>query len=149
VTVARLENAPIHRGGITVHTTRIGLDPNTRERIAEELAQALANAIDPSLQMKHAHWNVKGPAFIALHELFDEIHGVVAGLVDDLAERLAALGGTANGTIGSAAARSRLAAYPNSITSGVQHLEAVASTLAAFGAGSRAASIDATISAPK
>jgi starvation-inducible DNA-binding protein len=122
-----------------VHTTRISLDPAIRRSISLELGQALANGIDLGLQIKHAHWNVKGPAFIAIHELFDAIHGVIAGHVDDLAERLAALGGTADGTVGSVAARSELTKYPITITSGAEHLEAIACALAAFGARTRMA----------
>ena len=61
--------------------------------------ERLAELIDLQLQVKQAHWNVKGPSFIALHELFDSIYEVVTDFVDMVAERTVALGGTAEGTI--------------------------------------------------
>ncbi len=122
-----------------MHKTRIVLSETIRQAIAPVLATRLADAIDLSLQLKQAHWNVKGPQFIALHELFDAIHTVLNAQVDALAERLAALGGTPEGTVQAVARRSVLAAYPLNITRGDQHLDAVASALASFGGLTRAA----------
>jgi starvation-inducible DNA-binding protein len=65
--------------------------------------------LDLSTQTKQAHWNVKGPNFKGLHELFDEIHGHVDEAVDQIAERLVALGGIAEGTARVVAERSTLA----------------------------------------
>ena len=73
----------------TLHPTRIDIPDGMRSAVVELLNARLADAIDLSSQMKQAHWNVKGPSFIALHELFD---------IDDIAERISALGGTARGT---------------------------------------------------
>ncbi len=89
--------------------------------------------------MKQAHWNVKGPAFIALHALFDTVHDAVQLHVDDMAERIAALGGTARGTAAVAAAASTLPEYPLEIHAGGEHVEAVSAALAAFGKGVREA----------
>ena len=97
----------------------------------------LADAVDLSSQMKQAHWNVKGPAFIALHELFDAVHTAVQAHVDDIAERITALGGTARGTAAVAASDSTLPEYPLDIHSGVDHVDAVSTALAAFGKGVR------------
>jgi pimeloyl-ACP methyl ester carboxylesterase len=55
------------------------------------------------------HWNVKGPTFIALHELFDKVNEAVEDYVDDIAERAVQLGGVAEGTARMAAKRSALA----------------------------------------
>ena len=96
-------------------------------------------AADLSSQMKQAHWNVKGPAFIALHALFDTVHDAVQLHVDDMAERIAALGGTARGTAAVAASASTLPEYPPEIFAGGDHVEAVSAALAAFGKGVREA----------
>ncbi len=93
----------------------------------------LAGAVDLQMQMKQAHWNVKGPSFIALHELFDKIHVAVGEYVDLIAERIVQLGGVAEGTVRVAAARTRLAEYPLAIGDGVDHVEAVAKGLSTFG----------------
>jgi Ferritin-like domain len=62
--------------------------------VVELLNQQLADALDLALQAKQAHWNVKGPSFIALHELFDSVVEEIVEHADDLAERAVELGGT-------------------------------------------------------
>ncbi|MDB6065472.1 MAG: hypothetical protein JWR26_1680 [Pedosphaera sp.] len=99
--------------------------------------QRLADAIDLQSQMKQAHWNVKGPNFIALHELFDDIDEAVESYVDLIAERIVQLGGIAEGTVRVAAARSRLDEYPLAIADGTAHVEAVARALSTFGHDAR------------
>ncbi len=126
-----------------LHPTKIDLADNTRAAMIGLLNARLADAVDLATQMKQAHWNVKGPSFIALHELFDGIHAAVQGHVDNLAERITALGGTARGTAQVAAASSALPAYPLDIQSGANHVEAVSVALAAFGKGVRAAIAEA------
>jgi starvation-inducible DNA-binding protein len=83
--------------------------------------------------MKQAHWNVKGPSFIGLHELFDKVAKSVEGYVDQIAERIAQLGGIAEGTVRMAASRTRLSEYPLEIAEGMAHVEAVARALSTFG----------------
>ena len=95
--------------------------------------QRLADAVDLQLQMKQAHWNVKGPSFIGLHELFDKVDEAVEAYVDLIAERIVQLGGIAEGTVRVAAARSRLEEYPLRIADGPAHVEAVAKALSTFG----------------
>ena len=116
-----------------MHKTRNTLPEKVRKKVVGLLSARLADAVDLSLQLKQAHWNVKGPNFIALHELFDAVHGVVESQVDDLAERVTALGGVAEGTVQAVAKRSSLTPYPLAIRSGTDHLEALARVLAAFG----------------
>ena len=105
------------------------------------LNQRLASAVDLQSQMKQAHWNVKGPSFIALHELFDKVDEAVEAYVDLIAERIVQLGGIAEGTVRVAAARSRLPVYPMAIADGMAHVEGVARGLSTFGQEIRA-SID-------
>ena len=90
-------------------------------------------------QTKTAHWNVKGPSFIALHKLFDEINESVEESVDLIAERAVQLGGVAEGTLRIAAHRSELEEYPLDVAAGSRHLEALSAGLAAFGSRVRRA----------
>ena len=126
-----------------MHPTRNDLSTKTRTKVVGVLNARLADAIDLQFQAKQAHWNVRGPNFIALHELFDRISVDLGGHVDDLAERITALGGTAEGTIQAVAGRSKLPAYPLGLTEGRGHLEALAGALARFGKSVRKA-IDET-----
>jgi len=125
-----------------VYPTRNDLAKEVRSTVIDLLDARLADAVDLQTQMKQAHWNVKGPTFIALHELFDKVNEDVEEYVDDLAERVVQLGGVAHGTARQAAAHSTLPEYP-AVREGHQHVEAVSASLAAFGKSVRAA-IDAT-----
>lgn len=93
----------------------------------------LAAAIDLHAQMKQAHWNVRGPGFIAIHELFDKVSAQVEDFSDLIAERAGGLGGTASGTIQIAVKHSYLNPYPLGIADELEHLFAVSNVLAAFG----------------
>jgi starvation-inducible DNA-binding protein len=107
------------------------------------LNQRLADCIDLQTQTKQAHWNVRGPSFIALHKLFDEINEEVEDYVDEIAERSAQLGGVVQGTARAAAAASSLPEYPQGMVSGADHVRALSTVLAAFGKLSREAIADA------
>ncbi len=109
------------------------LPEEIRIQSVELLNLNLAAAIDLHAQMKQAHWNVRGPGFIAIHELFDRVSTQVEDFSDLIAERAAGLGGTANGTIQTAVKRSYLVPYPLGIADELQHLFAVSGALAAFG----------------
>ena len=124
--------------GSVVYPTKNDLSKEVRSSVIDLLDARLADAVDLQTQMKQAHWNVKGPAFIALHELFDKVNEDVEEYVDDLAERVVQLGGVAHGTARQVVARSTLADYPP-VREGHQHVEAVSSALAAFGKNVRAA----------
>jgi starvation-inducible DNA-binding protein len=119
--------------------TKNDLAEETRAKVVELLNARLADCIDLQTQCKHAHWNVKGPNFIALHELFDKVHGAVEDYVDDIAERAVQLGGVAEGTARTVVRRSGLAEYPAKAVEGRNHVEALSSALAAFGKAARQA----------
>jgi len=119
--------------------TRHDLPEDNRTLLVGLLNIALKDAVDLSTQLKQAHWNVRGPNFMPLHELFDSITDIVRGFADEIAERATALGGLASGTARDAAAGSRIEAYPVGITSGRDHVAAVADRLAAFSKHCRAA----------
>jgi starvation-inducible DNA-binding protein len=122
-----------------MYPTKNDLPDGTRRKIIDLLNARLADAIDLQTQTKQAHWNVKGPQFIALHELFDKVNEDVEDYVDLIAERAVQLGGVADGTARSVAKRSTLAEYPLKGGTGAQHDDALSSALAAFGKAARAA----------
>src|SRR6266478_5993988 len=122
---------------LIMYETENDLPKDARVELIGILNQRLADSIDLQLQLKQAHWNVKGPHFIGLHELFDQIDEAVEGYVDLSAERIVQLGGIAEGTARVAAARSRLEEYPLDIADGHAHVEAVAKALSTFGREAR------------
>ena len=122
--------------------TKNDLPESTRTKVIDLLNARLADAIDLQTQTKQAHWNVKGPSFISLHELFDKINEAVEDYVDEIAERAVQLGGVAEGTARMAAKRSSLSEYPANTIDGLRHVEALATVLAAFGKAARKAITD-------
>lgn len=125
------------------YETKNDISPEVREKVINILNQSLADAADLKSQAKQAHWNVKGPSFIALHELFDQVSTEMDTHVDDIAERITSLGGTAMGTVRLAASNSSLAEYPHEISDGSAHVDALSSAMADFGKKIRA-NIDVT-----
>ena len=126
-----------------MYKTKIDLSEKTRRNVIVILNERLSDAIDLQSQVKQAHWNVKGPHFIALHELFDKISDAMLEQIDEIAERITSLGGTAEGTVALAARRSKLKNYPLSITSGRDHLLYLSTQLSVYGKSVRGA-IEAT-----
>lgn len=125
-----------------MHPTRNSLPADVRASVIDVLTPLLADAVDLFTQVKQAHWTVKGATFMQLHELFDSVAEEAEEWADLIAERIAQLGGQAQGTARVSGARSRLAEYPLLATAGAEHVEAVSARLAAFGGHARAA-IDA------
>jgi starvation-inducible DNA-binding protein len=121
-----------------MYDTRIDLVSRIREASIAALQAQLASSVDLFTQVKQAHWNVKGPNFIALHELFDSVAEIVEEQSDLIAERITALGGRADGTVRVAAESSTLVEYPLAITAGPNHVAAVADRLASYGRAARA-----------
>jgi starvation-inducible DNA-binding protein len=120
-----------------MYETENDISAKRRSELNALMNQRLASAVDLQAQMKQAHWNVKGPSFIGLHELFDKVDEAVEDYVDKIAERIVQLGGIAEGTVRVAAARSRLVEYPLTIADGLAHVEAVARALSTFGQEAR------------
>jgi starvation-inducible DNA-binding protein len=116
-----------------MHRTKNTLPEKVRTQIVNLLQERLAEAVDLVTHAKQAHWNVKGPSFIALHELFDKVYENAGEHVDLIAERIMQLGGRAEGTLRAAAKRSQLPEYPLAIAAGKDHIEALSRSLAYFG----------------
>lgn len=121
-----------------MHKTRIDIPEDKRRPLVELLNARLADLVDLQTQLKQAHWNVKGPNFIALHELFDAVTDVVRAHSDTVAERAVILGGIAQGTARVASLGSTLPEYPLDAIDGATHVNAVATVLAAAGKHIRA-----------
>jgi starvation-inducible DNA-binding protein len=126
-----------------MYDTRNDMPESTREEVVRRLNALLAPAIDLKLQAKQAHWNVKGPNFVGLHELFDRLADAADEYADLIAERGVALGGVAEGTPQAVVKRTPLREYPLAIHEWTEHVEAVRHALATFAKDARAA-IEAT-----
>ncbi len=122
-----------------MHYTHNTLPENIRGQSVELLNRHLAAAIDLHAQVKQAHWNVRGSGFSAVHELFDNAAIEVETYSDLIAERTAALGGTAHGTVQLAAERSFLVPYPLGVAEARQHIFALSQAVSAFGQSIREA----------
>lgn len=84
------------QASFTVPTLSVGVGAE----VAALLQQRLVALVDLALTLKHIHWNVVGPTFIGVHEMLDPQHAGVQTMVDDLAERIATLGGVPSGLPG-------------------------------------------------
>ena len=126
-----------------MHKTANTMSKNIRAKSVAVLNRHLAAAIDLHAQVKQAHWNVRGPTFIAIHELFDKVADAVEEYSDTIAERAGALGGAAEGTIQIAVEHSFLHRYKLGIDAAEAHIAGVTAALATFGESLRSA-IDET-----
>lgn len=113
-------------------TPSIALKANAKSAVIDVLNARLADAIDLALITKQAHWNLKGPNFIAVHEMLDPMRAQLDLHVDTVAERIAQLDGIALGTSQIVAKASQLAAYPTDIRKTTDHLSALAERYAAL-----------------
>ena len=120
-----------------MNRTKNGISEVTRMQVTSYLNIRLADCLDLGTQAKQAHWNVKGPSFRPLHELFDAIAEDVENYADLIAERVVQLGGTAQGTAREVATNSGLKEYPRDIYTGEAHVDAISSALADFGRSMR------------
>jgi starvation-inducible DNA-binding protein len=85
---------------MSAHYTVPGLDAADAARVAQTLQARLTAMLDLQLTLKHIHWNVVGPNFIAVHEMLDPQVDAAREMSDAIAERIATLGGEPMGTPG-------------------------------------------------
>ncbi|MEN9206151.1 MAG: DNA starvation/stationary phase protection protein Dps [Thermostichales cyanobacterium DRC_bins_46] len=123
---------------VVLYESHIDFDEQQRRGLVAMLNQHLADTLDLKLQVKQAHWNVKGMQFIALHELFDTLATTLEGFSDLLAERVTALGGMAMGTARTVAQVSQLPEYDLEAVNGREHLTALVNRYSQYGAQTRA-----------
>jgi starvation-inducible DNA-binding protein len=129
-----------------LHKTLNHTPSNAKSASIELLNARLADGIDLALATKQAHWNLKGPQFIAIHEMLDTFRTDQDEWNDTMAERIVQLGGTALGTTQTTAAATKLAAYPTDVYAIADHLAALIDRYAQYGNALRE-NIDATAEA--
>ena len=127
--------------GVHKHETRN--DTNSKTVSIETLQKRLADGIDLALDIKQAHWNLKGPSFIGIHLMLDGFRDEMDDYNDKVAERITQLGGTAKGTMQVVAETTQLAAYPLDTYAIADHLAALIDRYAVYANAVRE-DIDAT-----
>ena len=108
-----------------IHYTTPGLSREDAVRVIALLQSRLHATNDLHLTLKHVHWNVVGPHFIAVHQMIDPQVDAVRGFADDLAERIATLGGSPKGTPGALVAERDWDDYSLGRATTQQHLGAL------------------------
>jgi starvation-inducible DNA-binding protein len=127
-----------------MHRKNNALPEDLQVKLVEMLNRRLADAIDLQLQSRQAYWNVKGPNFMALRELFDKVAEGVEEYADLIAERIVQLGGKAEGTAHAVAGRSSLDGYLLGSAVANSHIGTLSTTLTDFGRHARYTSEQAT-----
>jgi starvation-inducible DNA-binding protein len=120
-----------------MHQTQNDISSANRKKLCDLIQASVADCFDLLSQAKQAHWNVRGPNFIALHELFDQVHAALEPHLDVMAERIAQLGGQVHGTVRAAAKATSLKEYPLDISDGQEHVKALSAAIASFGKTAR------------
>ena len=113
------------------HATLNKLPSNAKTTAISLLNARVADAIDLALATKQAHWNLKGPQFIAVHMMLDGFRDELDEHVDTMAERVTQLGGTALGTSQVVVKETKLKPYPTDIYAITDHLKALIERYAA------------------
>lgn len=112
--------------------TTIDIPEQTRQSMIGLLQAHVSDGQDLYYQLRQAHWTLRGPNWIGLHELFEKIYEEVEDQVDLMAERLQLLGGHTEGTIQAAAKNTRLPPYPLDAVTPAEHIEAATTALASY-----------------
>ena len=107
------------------HETKNDLKDNAKKVCIDLLEQRVAESIDLALITKQAHWNLKGPQFIAIHKMLDGFRDKIDDGTDTMAERMIQLGGTTFGTSQEVVKRTKLPPYPIDIYAIHDHLHAL------------------------
>ncbi|HTJ44450.1 MAG TPA: DNA starvation/stationary phase protection protein Dps [Kofleriaceae bacterium] len=119
--------------------TPSSLPEGARAKIVAALNTCVLDGVDLYTQTKVAHWNVRGPLFAQIHELFDKLAGHVSEHVDDLAERAVTLGGRATGSARAVAHGSRLEEISHEVRRDLELTRLIAERTESFLHGLRAA----------
>ena len=110
-----------------------GLTAQTRTKMVDLLNETLADTIALTLAVKQAHWTLKGPGYIGVHELLDDVADRLRDGADLMAERAVILGGFARGTVEVAAEKSRVEPYPVEMEDIQEHITALKERFMAVG----------------
>lgn len=109
--------------------SNIDLSKSIRSAMVDLLNDRLVELIDLGTHVKEAHWNIRGPAFIAVHEFLDKVYDEVTDAGDEVAERAVQLGGRATGVARHVAKASKLPAYPEGLVDQADHIKAIAKSV--------------------
>jgi starvation-inducible DNA-binding protein len=110
---------------ITMAYTVPGMKSDSAERVTKLLQDRLNSLNDLALTLKHVHWNVTGPNFIAVHTMLDPQVEAARAMADDVAERITTLGGSPNGTPGALVAQRDWDDYSIGRADALEHLGAL------------------------
>lgn len=103
-----------------------------REKLARMLNEMLANSVDLYSHAKQAHWNVRGPQFERIHELFDSVSQKALEAADEFAERAGQLGSSVSGTLADTTNATTLPKYELDIASAESHIKALLKSMRAY-----------------
>lgn len=109
----------------TANFTVPGMSDSKASEVLSILDERMVGLIDLALTLKHVHWNVVGPNFIAVHKMLDPQVDAVRAMVDEIAERIATLGGEPNGTPGALVERRKWNDYSLGKALANEHLAAL------------------------
>jgi starvation-inducible DNA-binding protein len=109
----------------SINYTVPGMEQKDAATVIDLLQNRLNALNDLALTLKHVHWNVIGPNFIAVHTMLDPQVESVRGMVDDVAERIATLGGSPTGTPGALVAQRNWDDYSVGRDDAIAHLGAL------------------------
>ena len=115
-------NAEVHKNA---DYTVPGVKIETGHSIADALQERLYGLNELALILKHAHWNVTGPQFIAVHEMLDSQTDAMREFVDEIAERIAAMGVSPNGLSGALVEHRKTPEYPLGRANAQDHLRII------------------------
>ncbi|WP_158615511.1 DNA starvation/stationary phase protection protein Dps [Acidipila sp. EB88] len=115
-----------------MYHNRVALTDEQKTKTVAVMQERLAASLDMYSQAKFAHWNVKGVNFYQLHLVFDSVADAIFPQIDQIAERLTQLGGVANGTVRQSANSSPIPEYDTTLTSGMDHVNALANALGCY-----------------
>jgi starvation-inducible DNA-binding protein len=122
---ARKTNSVTKTSRITLPYTVPGMDDAAAVEVVGLLQDRLDALTDLQLTLKHVHWNVTGPNFIAVHTMLDPQVDAVRLMADAAAERIATLGGSPIGTPGALVARRSWDDYSVGRDDAIAHLGAL------------------------
>ena len=108
---------------ILSRSTKLKFDDKVLSESIRVLSSHLADFLNLALMTKQAHWNMRGPNFIAVHEMLDPFNEKLLEYADTFAERIVQMGGTANGTAETIIAETNLSSYPTDIYEVSVHLQ--------------------------
>ena len=115
----------------------VDLASNTKKAMIDLCNARLAEGLDLALLTKQAHWNIKGPTFIAVHLLLDDLRNELDEHTDTIAERVAQLDGIAWARSRRSRKHTSLPPYPTDIRKIPDHLRRWSSATPASPSGAR------------